>query len=176
MPHPNHHGAGGGTENAKESLRLENNIFIKPYIFSRGNIPKELSSLLKNGGIWISVSRLRKWRSTPQQDISVDGYHDAWNLAFNDNEITGVLPKKVFEKGSLVNDIYCVQKIGGDIIDGKVRYHGFDLSLQYNMHSKEKHRPTQQKSLNGVKPEMLKREANPHYDLVRNSHDILDVI
>jgi hypothetical protein len=154
MPHPGaREGSGMSPE---ELLRLENNIFVQPYA------PHLLSSFLQKGlvwgGWWISTSHIRLWKDFDiQKPLSNNAggcvlrelssstslsppaeYHfsakfvEAYNIAKSDKWVRGYLPPKATSEGSLVNEKYRVQNVGGDAIGG-VKYTGaFDLQSAAN--------------------------------------------
>jgi hypothetical protein len=149
MPHP-------GLRDEKhmspeDLLRLENNIFVQPYA------PHLLSSFLQKGlmqgGWWITTSHLRLWKdfdvenplsnnssgvvlremSSSESATSQLEYHfpkdfiEAYKVAKSDKWVRGYLPSKTITEGTLVDEKYRVQNVGGDAFGG-VKYTGaFDM-------------------------------------------------
>lgn len=149
MPHP-------GPRDDKhlspeDLLRLESNIFVQPYA------PHLLSSFLQKGltcgGWWVATSLLRLWKefdtenpisknssgvvlrevSSNEGSVSQPEYHltrgfdEAYKIAKSDKWLRGALPPKATSDGTLLDDKYRVQNVGGDAIDG-VKYTGaFDI-------------------------------------------------
>jgi hypothetical protein len=152
MPHPSSPSDTGEDKklSPEDLLRLESNVFVQPY--APHLLPAFVQKQLAWGGWWITTSHLRRWKnfdidnsqkgdaggcvlreimsSDSQQLLEYHfskGFLDAYNAANSDKFIRGYLPPKVVSEGSLVDDNYQVQSIGGDPIDG-VHYTGaFDM-------------------------------------------------
>mmetsp|Transcript_16759 Transcript_16759/g.33877 ORF Transcript_16759/g.33877 Transcript_16759/m.33877 type:complete len:785 (+) Transcript_16759:72-2426(+) len=148
-------------QRAELLLRLENNIFIEPYLPE--HLPAYLRNRMTHGGWWLNGSKLRLWRGMDVQNpvslnsqgcvlrelgVAASGnsgvqleYHfskdfiAAYQCAQSDGWIQGYLPSKALAEGSLVSEWHRVKNIGGDVIDG-VRYSGsFDTSISYKRKS-----------------------------------------
>lgn len=128
MPHP-------GSKHAEQLLRLEMSVYVEPF---GKNLPKKVRDWFSNEeqtqnvtdndihilpGCWISRNRLRQWKNIASDTLAycdVD-FRDAWTIANMSRE--GTLPIKPFEAGTLLNEIYRVNEVGGTKING-IMYHG----------------------------------------------------
>ena len=149
MPHPDpHKGSDDGNQFSPASLlRRENKVFVQPY--ASHLLSSSIQKSLKWGGWWISAKNLRTFKDFDiknplsndsngcvLREIRTNGsasqmfeYHfsnsfrEAYNVAKFDIWIRGCLPAKVISEGSLVDERFRVQDVGGDSIGG-VKYTG----------------------------------------------------
>ena len=150
MPHP---GSRGNNEPSPEDLlSLENNIFVQPY--APHLLSPFLQKGLLRGGWWVSTAHLRLWKdfdiqnplamnsngcvlrelssteSAASQQVEFhfpQNFIEAYQVAKADRWICGRLPPKALTSGSLLDERYRVQNVGGDAVNG-INYTGaFDL-------------------------------------------------
>jgi len=110
MPHP----LSEHTTNAEKSLRMEDNIFINPYGYQQGILPRELQSTLVNGGAWVSAKFLLPWVDDKDCLGDVPKYFkNAHRRAVDDTSLSPLLIDNAMEEGTLLLDEFRVKEIGG---------------------------------------------------------------
>ena len=93
---------------AESSLRAEDNIFLEPYGIKEEYLPKYIMNKIMNGGIWLSVKKVRPWRRSDEVSFKYKNFDEAYNLATRDNRITHLFPRNAFQFGSLLQRMYRV--------------------------------------------------------------------
>jgi hypothetical protein len=157
-PHPADGVPEGGEEPTSEAeihLRLENNLFVEPYAPTL--LPSFVQKTMVNGGWWVHSNTLRLWKELDTNDpvssnkngcvlrerlLASDksstmeyffgkNFVKAYDTAMKDYYIQGTLPANALYEGSLVNNWYRVQDVGGDAIDGVLYSGAFDSEVNH---------------------------------------------